>query len=310
MDRKVIERGIVISEDIQRILQGHNALGYKYDEHGILVPNKHVIEDIRKDFKQQMDKIFENVVIVKEDDITESMKKLAKRYSGKFPIISLDEIYLDKNDNIYAFLDCTRLQNDDSLISRTLGKNISVEKQIENISNALKSTGQRDVIIADDVIFSGNGLVRLCNMFKQNGINVIGVVASFCTISSFVKFNNDKMFLDCDFLMDKEVIDEICERDFYFGIAQSGISRRLDSGKIVKEPYFKPYGDPEQRASIPNKDVDYFSKGCLCRSKELWYQAEKKSKKNIYVEQLPETINKSKQKNRVVKELDDAERQI
>ena len=41
-------------------------------------------------------------------------------------------------------------------------------------------------------------------------------------------------------MLGENVIDQVCERDFYFGIAQSGISI-LKNGKVLKSPYFKPY---------------------------------------------------------------------
>ena len=304
---KVIEKGIVISEDINRILNGNNALSYNYNEKGILVPNKSVIRDIRKDFKKDLKKIFDCTVIVSEDDITESMKNLVHKHAGTYPIISFDKVYLDEQDNVYAFLDCTRLQNDDSLVSRFQnGYGTSVETQIKLLSSKIKEDGFNDIIIADDVIFSGNGLVKIANMFKSNGINVKGVITSFCTLDSFKRFNNDSMFLECHYLMAKDVIDEICERDFYFGVAQSGISRRNENGDIVKEPYFKPYGDPENRASIPSEYVKFFSKGCIERSKEIWQQSELKSKRKIKVGELPEKINGADVNKDVVKELDDA----
>ena len=50
--------------------------------------------------------------------------------------------------------------------------------------------------------------------------------------------------------MSKDIIDQICERDFYFGIAGSGISIKINE-EIVKAPYFLPFGNPVERASIP-----------------------------------------------------------
>ena len=65
--------------------------------------------------------------------------------------------------------------------------------------------------------------------------------------------------IKCDYLLGKDVIDQICERDFYFGIAQSGISIKNSNGLVFKAPYFKPYGNPIERASIPSEYEKYFS---------------------------------------------------
>ena len=102
--------------------------------------------------------------------------------------------------------------------------------------------------------------------------------------------------------MEDKVIDQICERDFYFGIPQSGIS--VKEGNIVyKAPYFEPFGDPVERASIPKRYKDYFSKGCLIRSLALWKKIEELSNKNIKISDLPENIINTNNNDRVVKVL-------
>lgn len=62
---KLIKKGIVFSEDIKRILNGINALDYKYS----YIPNDSVINDLRLDFNNTINKIFDNVTIIKEEDM-------------------------------------------------------------------------------------------------------------------------------------------------------------------------------------------------------------------------------------------------
>ncbi len=65
---KTIKKGIVFSNDIKRILNGDNSLDFQYD----FVIGESVIEDIRKDFKKETDKIFNNAVtIITEDEMLE-----------------------------------------------------------------------------------------------------------------------------------------------------------------------------------------------------------------------------------------------
>ncbi|MBE6149696.1 MAG: hypothetical protein E7170_03105 [Firmicutes bacterium] len=65
---KKIEKGIVFSNDIKRILNGINAFDYKYN----FIPNDNIIDDIRLDFKKDVNKIFKNnVTIIKEDEMME-----------------------------------------------------------------------------------------------------------------------------------------------------------------------------------------------------------------------------------------------
>ena len=44
---------------------------------------------------------------------------------------------------------------------------------------------------------------------------------------------------------------------------------------LWKSPYFKPYGNPCERASIPEEYEKEFSKNCLERSIYLWEEIEK-----------------------------------
>lgn len=102
--------------------------------------------------------------------------------------------------------------------------------------------------------------------------------------------------------MKKEVIDQICERDFYFGIAGSGISVETNA-KIVKAPYFLPFGNPVERASIPKSYEKYFSNTCISRSIALWNEIEKLSKRKILIKELPERIQNTSSNDEVIKTL-------
>ena len=45
--------------------------------------------------------------------------------------------------------------------------------------------------------------------------------------------------------------------------------------KIVKAPYFLPFGNPIERASIPKEYEKYFSNSCINRSILLWQEIER-----------------------------------
>ena len=137
----------------------------------------------------------------------------------------------------------------------------------------------------------------------MNGIRVIGIRSAISTISSFTYFNNFlPLKLKCSYLLNEKVIDQICERDFYYGLAGSGISV-LKEGKILKSPYFIPFGDPVSRASIPEDKKIYFSKKCILRSLLLWQEIIKLSQKEIYNRDLPEPILNSDENELIIKTL-------
>lgn len=202
------------------------------------------------------------------------------------------------------FLDCTRLDGSKKLVSRKNANSfMDVEEQIKRLSEILKLQGTREIVLVDDVIFTGTVLRTIKELFSKNGIQVIGIRGAISMEESYQVFNRElPLGLKCGYLLEDGVIDQICERDFYFGIAQSGISVMGEDG-IYKSPYFKPFGNPVERASIPKEEEIEFSKGCLRRNIALWEEIEKLSGKSFRIEDLPEAIINTEKEEQVVKVL-------
>lgn len=213
------------------------------------------------------------------------------------PIITLDKIYVSPDEVNIFFLDCTRISGTNEIVSR---KNENLDQQVLRLSQRLRG---KKVILADDVIFSGSVLRKIISKLNDQGVKVVGVVSSICTNTAYEYFNNNlKYGVKTNYLMDDNVIDQICERDFYFGIAGSGIMINTDNG-LCKAPYFIPYGNPCERASIPSDYVNDFSKGCLERSIYLWNEIDKLKKENTRILDLPEKIVNTEPQEEVVKTL-------
>ena len=213
------------------------------------------------------------------------------------PIVTLDKIYISPDDNNIYFLDCTRVNGSNELIARN---SESVEEQIENISKNLTS---KKIILADDVIFTGSVLKKIIAMFKKYNIEVVGVISSICTEEAFNYFN-EKLDggVKTNYILENKVIDQVCESDFYFGIAGSGILIKTDEG-FSKAPYFKPFGDPCERASIPREYETYFSNSCSERSLYLWENIDKNKGRYSLISELPEKIINTSKDDYVVKTL-------
>lgn len=144
----------------------------------------------------------------------------------------------------------------------------------------------------------------IINEFQKNGIEVIGIRACLSAEDAYKHFNeNLKKGLKCGCLMGEKVIDQICKRDFYFGIVQSGISTLTSDNKIKKSPYFIPFGEPIRRASIPERDEIFFSNGCLLRSMYLWKCIEENSKRKFYIKDMPEEILNTNKEDRIINVL-------
>ena len=217
--------------------------------------------------------------------------------TGGIPIVTLDKIYIKPdNENIY-FLDCTRINGTNKIVSRN---SESVDSQIERLSKELKDNM---IYLADDVVFSGSVLKEIISKFNRYGIQVVKVITSICSSKAYEYFSNKlKYRIEANYIMSSDVIDQICERDFYFGVAGSGIMVDTPNG-LYKAPYFKPYGNPNERASIPVEYEDYFSKGCLERSIYLWEEIDKLKNRETMIGELPEEIIDTNKEESVVKTL-------
>lgn len=294
---KIIKNSYVINNDIYRILKGNNNLKFNYMKNKIIIPNEDFLKKIRNSLENDLKKIFNNVEIITEDEMifNERINKV---------IVSLDNIYLNKKiGNKVIFLDCTRLQKSDGsidLVSRKYPNNpYYVLKQIDVISNILKDNNQNEIYLMDDVIFSGEVIKKIVNLFNLKDIKVIGIISPITTKET--KDNLKYFDIKTKYILENP-IDEICERDFYFGIVGSGVSKKINN-RVIKAPYFKPYGEPDIRASIPKNKIEEFSYSCLERSIILWEQINKLSNREIMINELPERINNVNNNESIVKIL-------
>lgn len=208
------------------------------------------------------------------------------------PIVTLDKIYIKPDNDNVSFIDCTRVNGTNDIISRM---GISLDDQIEELSIKYRN---KEIIIADDVVFSGTVLKTIINKLSLKCIKVVGIITSICSIDGYEYFNETlKYGVRTNYLM-YDVIDQVCERDFYFGVAGSGIMVKTEDG-YFKAPYFKPYGNPYERASIPVEYEDFISEGCLERSLYLW----KNLNRNQLIKDLPERIIRTDENETIVKTL-------
>ncbi len=83
---KKINKGIVFSYDIERILNGYNAISYNYNKNGIIVPNSSTINDLRKDFQLTVNKIFNGqAAIITEEEMLNSINDSINDILGRYP---------------------------------------------------------------------------------------------------------------------------------------------------------------------------------------------------------------------------------
>lgn len=196
------------------------------------------------------------------------------------------------------------MDNSKQLVSRKKPNDkYSVLKQIQRLSLLFKKLNIKEIVILDDVVFSGSVLKSIIDYFNKYNIKVIGIRSGISSNKGYEYFNyNLPLGLKCGYLMSEHVIDQICERDFYFGIAGSGISVQKNN-EILKSPYFIPFGKPVERSSIPKIEEIKFSLSCLKRSLLLWQEIDLLNKRETKIKELPEKIIDTKANDSVIKTL-------
>lgn len=71
---KKVEKGIVFSNDIYRILKGINAIDFSYRDSGMVIPSENDIDVLRNDFEKDVRRMFKgDVTIFSEDEMEDSL---------------------------------------------------------------------------------------------------------------------------------------------------------------------------------------------------------------------------------------------
>ena len=146
-----------------------------------------------------------------------------------------------------------------------------------------------EISLIDDVVFSGSLICKVADALREKGVIVKEVLAGVAVKENLDVITSTGIEVKGGFYI-SNVLDEVCERDFYFGIAQSGQSSLQRDGKVLKQPYFMPFGLPVESASVPEGKASEFSRECLECSYELWKEIQKQSNRVVTNEDLPESI--------------------
>ena len=226
------------------------------------------------------------VEVVGQKELVEGMGKLISE--SQYPVISLDRAYFDgDNPGIAGFLDVTRAVKEsyDETGKRTFVSagdlvprpgHPTLEEQLE----ALRSDTPSPITVVDDVIFSGDGMVNLAKELAAIGRPIAQVIAGIGIEEGLAKLRDAGIEVKCVRTYE-DVMDEVCERDFFAGAPMSGRTVLGEDGSTWSAPYFEPYGNTEGWASIAPEAVRDFSKFCLSQSLSLWAEVERLNGRTI-----------------------------
>ena len=242
----------IVSEDIHLLLKNWA------DKKGLVLPEEYFFRHLRNEFADFMRQIFKNFELVPALELIEGLKKLVHQ-NGSIPV-SLDKSYYISIYNLEIARFVNTNNNDIGLRKRP-GANSAII-QFKKLQRELKN---KEIVIIDDVIFSGNLLERISSICARMGIKISAIYGGIGIEDGVKKLRSAGHLIQCVRIY-KTVIDEICERDFYPGIPLSGrsvLTRKNINGDNFGAPYILPFGNPGKWASIPIKWQKPLSKFCI-----------------------------------------------
>lgn len=273
----------VVSEDVRLQL---TKWGQK---NSFTIPKRNYFDCLKRDSEQELKRIFPNFEIVPDLELISVVDNLIKKQNK---IVSLDRTYVDKNNpKIVGFLDSSRAVDDNlddlGLVSRN--KSISLSTQFNNLSQSLNQKKIKEIALLDDVIFGGTSLVTIIESLKKKGVSVTNVISAIGIEDGINKVKKLGIPVEIGIVY-KEVVDEICQRDFYPGIPQSGRTLISKDGSFFGASYILPFGKPFDWASIPKKYEKNLSDFFIKQTTLLWNRIERLSNKTITLKDLPRKI--------------------
>ncbi len=254
----------VVSADIYLLL-GKWARQKKF-----ILPEKEFFAELRRGFSSYMFQMFSNFELISEGEISKHIQNVT--IASKLHSVSLDQIYFSSNSSIELTRN-VNLQGEDRGIQHRFG-NPNLLRQLRQ----LKVSGIKEVCLVDDVIFSGVLIERVIKLLSNMEISVPVVCAGIGIQEGIDRIICNKREVICKKVYE-EVIDEVCERDFYLGVPFSG--RSLIGSENVGLPYILPFGKPREWASIPLEFQKAFSEFCINQTVVLFEEIQKISNKKV-----------------------------
>lgn len=260
-----MKRPYIVSEDIYLLLR-HWA-----EKKSFVLPEEVFFQSLRSDFSTFFKGIFSNFEMISEQEMVVGIEAFVGE-SGLIPI-SLDRAYyLSKYSfEITRFVDV----NNSDAGTRERHGTPRVHVQLQRLREEL--TG-KEVVLVDDVIFSGDAIEIVVKKLSQLGIKVVAVCAGIGIEKGVSRLNSAGYKVNCVRVYES-VVDEVCERDFYPGVPLSG--RSVVGKKNIGAPYILPFGSPGEWASIPQEWQGPLSEFCINQTIRLFEAIERRSKRFV-----------------------------
>lgn len=254
----------VVSGDIDLLLRRW-AIKKKF-----VLPPDSFFCDLRDDFCDAFKEVFPAFELVSATELKSGISYLV-RESGLIPI-SLDQAYFHSKLRFDAARTVDAIGRDCGLANRP--GTPSLKRQLKSLARV----GSSEVVLVDDVLFTGSFIEQVISDFLKSGIKILLICVGIGIAEGICRINRLGYEIHYVYLYEN-VIDEICERDFYPGVPLAG--RVLVGQQNVGVPYMLPWGNPGEWASIPDEYVVPLSKFCLSQTIKLFKEIEKSSNKIV-----------------------------
>jgi len=242
---------------------------------GFVLPCEEFFHQLRGEFSSYMRRVFSNFEFVSENEIFRGISDFVGQ--SDLPTISLDRAYFKSELN----LEIARLVNEKGE-NQGLGHRAGSPPLLRQIEE-IQTSGVREVTLVDDVIFTGTLLERVVELLSRINVRAPVICAGIGIAGGIKRIKNAECDVHCVRTY-KEVIDEVCERDFYPGVPLSG--RLLAGSTNIGVPYILPFGNPEEWASIPSELTGSFSAFCLHQTTCLFDEIERCSDREVLCQEL------------------------
>jgi hypothetical protein len=215
------------------------------------------IETFRENLDADLRAMGKDTLWVPSSTIKAGLEKAVA--NTNLPVVSLDHRYVSSGD---YYLGISRgvnaLLNDNGYASRL---------SYPSIQNQLRgaSTLGGEIVLFDDVLFSGEMVSWLSDSFKSYGVRVGAVIVGIAIREGIEKLEAEGIRVEATEIFE-EVEDEICERDF---AVVPGSGRRIDSLNSSALYFDRDYGKPVSWASLTEDSVEDFCVNSIERSMDL-----------------------------------------
>ena len=311
---RAVKRKYLVSGDLRAIVSrwiGDNGPFY--------LPDKQVFEKLQAALVAKLTEIMQprdiDVVYLPWDYLKTGMLVLITKHASDCPIISLDNVYVEKGvADIY--FDTNRIvkwSKHDSVEdwfkgwteigrgSRTSA--LGIAAQIDRIVNQgrIKRMQDKRVVVVDEGTWTLQSLVAFQKLLTEFDIRVekfiVGIEIRPGNETEAEEEVLGRPFFWVEKYAREDVVDWVGERDFFPGVGLSGrkLGEKVEgefASKTMREhyyavpmegnygaPYLLPLGDPVAWASIPRESAKGFSLACLDLTIQLYQSIEAETKR-------------------------------